>query len=902
MKYKIFQSDQDKQYYFLFQSDGGEVILNSQGYKKKSDCEKGVQAVLNNAGNAERFEAKQAEDGRFFFELSDASKKLLGTSILYKSPDEAESAIGKIFGMKGASEIVSSDDPNKTENVTPLATSTTSQTFMTGNLNSLSAEAYQKGKEYFFDLKKDGRVILQSQPYTSQAACQNGLESVMKNAGDESKYVWKKNAEGKHYFDLIAGNNQVIGTSIPFQAESTMKVAASWLLGRDFKAASKTTSTSGASSSGGDRPPVDIFMTGEANDLLIEAYRNNSDGEYYFHFKTKQGRPVLVSQGYASKESCENGIKSVIRNAANPKNFVRKTSPDGKHYFDLKASNGQIVGTSIAFDKIDQLDQMIMSLGGGGKLPGEAPEGDGRSGIGTAGTVLGGAGLVGGVINTLTTSGKEEIKQSQSDIEDAKEEIKKAKEEFDTEKININEEKMQRNQDEIERAKNEIEKTKLELKKSQELNIKESDVSKTKSDIESAKSEIEKAKEELRRAKEEALAAEEKRKKEAALRRKEDEERRKRELEEKKRKEELRLAEEKKRKAKLEKDRKEALLLEEKRKKEALERQRADELRLAEERKRKEAALKLQKAEEERKKAAIIAENKRVASTTTTNTSKTVASTTGKTTGGAAVGGGAAARPVVESGGGGGCLRRLWPLLLLLLLIPLIWWGLRGCSGCGGTGVGGGVKGTKAPVVKEEVTKNNTRNNVTTENADGASTGSTADADAAKKAEEARIKAEEERKKAEEERRKEEERKKAEAKKPLGPDAKALGFGANTMEGQMANYLSDPDSRAGKTFVMEKINWPKNSPRMNQAAYRSVANLKTLMQKYPNMKIDIVGHRETGEIENYNHKGEIIGLDEIRARCLYRKLKAKGISTSRMKWRGSPAGNDRRLEVIITEK
>ena len=65
-----------------------------------------------------------------------------------------------------------------------------------------------------FDLKAgNGQVILTSEVYTTKAACQNGIDSVKKNASDDAKYERKDSTNAKPMFNLKAGNGQIIGTS-----------------------------------------------------------------------------------------------------------------------------------------------------------------------------------------------------------------------------------------------------------------------------------------------------------------------------------------------------------------------------------------------------------------------------------------------------------------------------------------------------------------------------------------------------------------------------------------------------------------------------------------------------------------------------------------------------------------
>ncbi len=70
------------------------------------------------------------------------------------------------------------------------------------------------------------------------------------------------------------------------------------------------------------------------------------NGEYQFNLKASNGQVILTSEGYKAKKSCLNGIESVKKNSQVDSRFELKTAKNGKFYFNLKASNGQIVGTS----------------------------------------------------------------------------------------------------------------------------------------------------------------------------------------------------------------------------------------------------------------------------------------------------------------------------------------------------------------------------------------------------------------------------------------------------------------------------------------------------------------------------------------------------------------------------
>ncbi len=74
------------------------------------------------------------------------------------------------------------------------------------------------------------------------------------------------------------------------------------------------------------------------------------NGEFYFNLKASNGQVVLSSEGYKAKRSCINGAESVRRNSAVAERFVSKKSKNGKAYFTLLASNGQVIGKSQMYD------------------------------------------------------------------------------------------------------------------------------------------------------------------------------------------------------------------------------------------------------------------------------------------------------------------------------------------------------------------------------------------------------------------------------------------------------------------------------------------------------------------------------------------------------------------------
>lgn len=93
----------------------------------------------------------------------------------------------------------------------------------------------------------------------------------------------------------------------------------------------------------------------------FEVYQD-ARSEYRFRLKAGNGQKILASEGYKAKASCMNGIESVKTNSQDDSKFERKTSKNGKHYFNLKASNGQVIGTSEMYEATSGMENGIASV------------------------------------------------------------------------------------------------------------------------------------------------------------------------------------------------------------------------------------------------------------------------------------------------------------------------------------------------------------------------------------------------------------------------------------------------------------------------------------------------------------------------------------------------------------
>jgi uncharacterized protein YegP (UPF0339 family) len=88
-----------------------------------------------------------------------------------------------------------------------------------------------------------------------------------------------------------------------------------------------------------------------------------ANGQFMFNLKAANNRVVLTSETYSSRAAAETGIASVKKNAADGKNFERKTSTNGKPYFVLKSgNNGKIIGKSELYSSTAAAEKGIAAV------------------------------------------------------------------------------------------------------------------------------------------------------------------------------------------------------------------------------------------------------------------------------------------------------------------------------------------------------------------------------------------------------------------------------------------------------------------------------------------------------------------------------------------------------------
>jgi len=179
------------------------------------------------------------------------------------------------------------------------------------------------GQWYFHLLAANGEMVLRSEGYVSSAGAENGVSSVKANGVDIANYDLLEAANNEWYFNLVAQNNEVIGTGETYVSRFNAERGAETVQGVVVKNVRVEAADGGAR-----------FETFEGQ-----------DGQTYFHLRAANGEVMLQSESYEAPAGALNGIESVRTNGRLVERYEVLGASNGEQwYFHLKAANGEVIG------------------------------------------------------------------------------------------------------------------------------------------------------------------------------------------------------------------------------------------------------------------------------------------------------------------------------------------------------------------------------------------------------------------------------------------------------------------------------------------------------------------------------------------------------------------------------
>jgi len=229
LTYQIFRSGNNR-YYFTFKTPAEKTLfLNAdvRGFETQEQAQAVVDQIMLYAPYEENFDGKQARNGKYYFYIKGEEGKNIGKSFFYGTSEDMQVAVGLLLGneaqmaaLKGRAANLNIDEY--------LACST-----YASDEDGFHKFQHEDG-EYYFGYNHGGKTYLRSEGYTTTAARDNGIESVIKNSPIEGRWkTMKDDGDSMWYYALRAGNNQEIARSCGYESEAAMTSSWGWIRGEE---------------------------------------------------------------------------------------------------------------------------------------------------------------------------------------------------------------------------------------------------------------------------------------------------------------------------------------------------------------------------------------------------------------------------------------------------------------------------------------------------------------------------------------------------------------------------------------------------------------------------------------------------------------------------------------------
>jgi uncharacterized protein YegP (UPF0339 family) len=196
--------------------------------------------------------------------------------------------------------------------------------------------AQADGRWYYQLLAGGGEALLRSNGYASESSAKGGIETLKKNATTAARYKLEKSADGDWYVSLRGGNGQVIATGEPQATEAKAAAIRDWAMA--LAEAGVTVSAAADAEKG-----AELFRCGKTKK------------QHCFRVRNEGGEILLQSQRYSSKSAAETGLASVRDNGLYATQYGYDDSADGKQaWFRLHAHSAveieaqEVIGWSTA--------------------------------------------------------------------------------------------------------------------------------------------------------------------------------------------------------------------------------------------------------------------------------------------------------------------------------------------------------------------------------------------------------------------------------------------------------------------------------------------------------------------------------------------------------------------------
>ncbi len=394
MRIRTFKTKNSQKYFFSILTDNNQVLLKSNPFDTKKERDAAKSAAMKAGKNSSNYSKKTNDNGEHFFELVH-NGITYGKSDYFSDANATENAIKEIQGLCSAVNNEGNDGgeyatKGKNDDYKPLSF------YEKHNGNTIDGfDKFEAEGEFYFTYNVGGNVVLISEGYSSASGRDNGVKSVEKNMVIEARFDRQKHSNGKHYFNLKAGNHQEIATSRWFDGQGALDIVVNRMLGKTTGGGTIESLDNLVAAEDGYQASFDIaaapIVEGEPkpkkkrkkrtkpkkekgekvllkngkyplNNVTWQTFQSGGNKHFYFIFRTEEGKTVMLNsnvRGFLTEEDADAALNKVLHLAPVEGNYEGKTTKNGKYYFYLKDEDGNNIGKSFFFNTVEDMRSTV---------------------------------------------------------------------------------------------------------------------------------------------------------------------------------------------------------------------------------------------------------------------------------------------------------------------------------------------------------------------------------------------------------------------------------------------------------------------------------------------------------------------------------------------------------------
>ena len=106
MKFEMYQSEKNNEWFFRVKAANGETLCSSEGYTSKAGCENGIESVKMNCRVEDNYMTQVSSNNQWYWTLRAANNQVIGTSQMYSSEQACRTGMMAMMNVETTTPVV----------------------------------------------------------------------------------------------------------------------------------------------------------------------------------------------------------------------------------------------------------------------------------------------------------------------------------------------------------------------------------------------------------------------------------------------------------------------------------------------------------------------------------------------------------------------------------------------------------------------------------------------------------------------------------------------------------------------------------------------------------------------------------------------------------------------------